>query len=142
MSDRFFIYMNIFVYSINRTEPSKQRIATQLIREAVATRKGVISYQVVQEFLNVALKRFMQPMTTAEAEQYLATVFRPLLAVHSSEELYGEALRLQARYRLSWYDSLMVQAARQAHCTIFYSEDLQHGQRFDSLRVVNPFSAS
>lgn len=142
MSDRFFLDTNIFVYAMNRADPPKQRIAIQLIREAVASRKGVISYQIVQEFLNVALKRFAQPMTPADAEQYLATVLRPLLAVHSSEELYVEALRLHARYRISWYDSLVVQSARQAQCSILYSEDLQHGQKFDNLRVVNPFAAS
>ena len=61
----------------------------------MATRKGMVSYQVVQEFFNVALRRFAQPMTVAEAEQYLGTVFRPLLAVQSSQALYSEAAALE-----------------------------------------------
>ncbi len=113
--------------------------ATQLIRRAVETRKGIISYQVVQEFFNVALRRFAQPMTVAEGEQYLATVFRPLMVVHSSQALYGEALRLSDRYRLAWFDSLIVAAAVEGRCSILYSEDLQHGQRFGDLQVENPF---
>jgi predicted nucleic acid-binding protein len=106
----------------------------------VATRKGVVSYQVVQEFFNVALRRFEQPMTGVEAEQYLGTVFRPLLAVHSSQALFGEALRLKERCRLSWYDSLIVAAAIEAQCGVLYSEDLQHARQFGDLRIENPFS--
>ena len=139
MSGRFFLDTNIFIYSFDRSSPAKARLSTQLIRQAVATRKGIVSYQVVQEFFNVALRRFAQPMTVAEAEQFLAAVFRPLLAVQSSQALYSEALRLKEKHRLSWYDSLIVAAALEAHCGVLYSEDLQHAQRFGDLQVENPF---
>jgi len=139
MNGRFFLDTNVFVYSFDRSLPAKCRRATQLIRQAIASRKGIVSYQVVQEFFNVALRRFAQPMNVAEAEQYLATVFRPLLAVHSSQALYGGALRLCGRYRLAWYDSLVLAAAIEGQCGILYSEDLQHGQRFEGLQVENPF---
>lgn len=139
MSDRFFLDTNIFVYSFDRNAGAKARKATQLIRKALTTGKGIVSYQVVQEFFNVALRRFSQPMKAADAEQYLGSVFRPLLGVHSSQALYAEALRLQARSGLSWYDSLIVAAAIQAQCDFLFTEDLQHGQRFGSLQVANPF---
>jgi predicted nucleic acid-binding protein len=139
MSDRFFLDTNIFVYSFDQSAAAKARKAEQLIRKALTTRKGIISYQVVQEFYNVALRRFSQPMRQADAEQYLATVFRPLLGVHPSPALYAEALQLQAQIGLSWYDSLIVSAAVQAQCDFLLTEDLQHGQRFGSLRVENPF---
>jgi predicted nucleic acid-binding protein len=139
MSDRFFLDTNIFVYSFDQSAPAKARRAAQLIREALTTQKGVISYQVVQEFFNVALKKFSQPMQPADAGQYLIAVFRPLLAVHSSQALFAEALFLHTQSRLSWYDSLIVSAAIQSRCEILFSEDLQHGQRFGSLQVRNPF---
>jgi predicted nucleic acid-binding protein len=139
MSDRFFLDTNIFVYSFDQSAPPKARRAAQLIREALTTQKGVISYQVVQEFFNVALKRFSKPMPAADAGQYLIAVFRPLLAVHSSQAIYAEALFLHAQSGLSWYDSLIVSAAIQARCKILFSEDLQHGQRFGTLQVRNPF---
>src|SRR5579863_8793941 len=120
MNDRFFLDTNVFVYSFDARAPLKARRARQLIRRAVETRKGIVSYQVAQEFFNVALRRFAQPMTVAEAEQYLATVFRPLLAVHSSPALYGEALRLSDRYRLSWYDALILAGAMEAECSVLY----------------------
>ena len=139
MNGRFFLDTNVFVYSFDASAPAKARRATDLIRRAVATGKGIVSYQVVQEFFNVALRRFARPMTVAEAEQYLATVFRPLLAIHSSQAVYVEALRLSERYRLSWYDALIVAAAIAGESTLLLSEDLQHGQRFGDLRVQNPF---
>ena len=139
MNGRFFLDTNVFVYSFDPNAPAKARRARELIRRAVATGKGIISFQVAQEFFNVALRRFAQPMTVAEAEQYLATVFRPLMAVHSSQALYAEALRLSDRYRLSWYDALIVAAAIEGESSILYSEDLQHGQRFGDLRAENPF---
>jgi predicted nucleic acid-binding protein len=139
MSDRFFLDTNIFVYSFDQSSAAKARKATELIREALTTQKGVISYQVVQEFFNVAMRRFSQPMQTADAEQYLSTVFRPLLGVHSSQALYAEALHLHAQSGLSWYDALIVSGAIQARCDLLYTEDLQHGQRFGSLQVRNPF---
>ena len=139
MNGRFFLDTNIFVYSFDRRVPGKAREATRLIRRAIDTRKGIISYQVAQEFFNVALRRFARPMAPAEAEQYLATVFRPLMAVQSSPALFGEALRLASRYRLSWFDSLVVAAGIEGQCDILYSEDLQDDQRFGDLRITNPF---
>jgi predicted nucleic acid-binding protein len=139
MSGRFFLDTNIFVYSFDSSAPRKAERAERLIRQAIRSRGGIVSYQVVQEFFNVALRRFAQPMTFAEAEQYLSTTFRPLLSIHSSQALYGEALQTALKYRLSWYDALVVASAIQGHCEVLYSEDLQHGQHFGPLEVSNPF---
>src|SRR5271165_64010 len=102
MSARFFLDTNIFIYSFDATAPAKAKRAGKLIRQAVDGGEGIVSYQVVQEFFNVALRRFAQPMSTAEAEQYLITVFNPLLAVHSSPALYGKALEIAGKNRLGW----------------------------------------
>jgi len=139
MSDRFFIDTNIFAYTFDEKAPKKAQRSLQLIREAVDTGRGIVSYLVVQEFFNLALRRFPQPMNSADAEQYLMTVFRPLLAIHSSSALYIEGLRIAGKYRLSWYDCLIVSAALQGECSVLYSEDLQHGQKIENLRIENPF---
>ncbi len=139
MNGRFFLDTNVLVYSFDRSAPAKAERAAQLIRRAVETRKGIIGYQVAQEFLNVALLRFARPMTVAEAEQYLATVLGPLMVLHSSRALDGEALRLIDRFRLAWFDSLIVAAAIEGRCSTLYSEDLQHGQRLGDLSIENPF---
>jgi len=139
MSARFFLDTNIFAYTFDTKAPAKAKRAARLIRQAADTGEGIVSYQVVQEFFNVAFRRFSQPMNVAEAEQYLITVFRPMLAIHSSPALYVEALRVTGKYRLPWYDSLIVAAALQAECGILYSEDFQHGRELEGLRIENPF---
>lgn len=139
MSDRFFLDTNLFVYTFDDTAPTKTKKATQLIRRAADTGEGIISYQVVQEFFNVAFRRFAQPMSASEAEQYLITVLRPLLAVHSSPALYFAALRIAERHRIPWYDSLIVAAALEGQCEKLYSEDFQHGRKIEGLHIENPF---
>jgi predicted nucleic acid-binding protein len=142
MSGRFFLDTNIFVYTFDSTASGRADIATELVRRAIKTKTGVVSYQVVQEFFNVAMRRFESPMTASEADQYLAATFRPLLAVHSSPALFSEALRLGSKSRLSWYDSTIVAAAIEAQCDTLYSEDFQHGQRIESVTIKNPFPQS
>ena len=87
----------------------------------------------------MSLRRFAKPMSSADAEQYLSTTFRSLLSVHSSLALYSEALRIGGRFRLSWYDSLIVASALEGQCDVVYSEDFQDGQQFGALTIANPF---
>ena len=140
MSARFFLDTNIFVYSFDASSPKKAAQARKLIRSAIVTRGGIVSYQVVQEFFNVALRRFAKPMSGVDAEQYLSTTFRPLLSVHSSQALYAEALRLAAKFRLPWYDSLIVASAIEGQCDVLYSVDFQDGQQFGGVTITNPFA--
>jgi predicted nucleic acid-binding protein len=139
MSGRFFIDTNLFVYTFDAQAPARAKKAAQLIRRAADTGEGIISFQVVQEFFSVAFRRFPQPMSIADAEQYLITVLRPLLAVHSSPAIYFEALRILEKHRLSWYDSLILAAAVEGQCDKLYSEDFQHGRKIEGLRIENPF---
>ena len=139
MSGKYFLDTNVLIYSFEENDAKKAHRASQLIRQAVATGEGVISYQVVQEFFNFALRRAAYPMTTHEVERYLDRVLRPLLSIHSSPAFYVEALHLHGRYHLAWYDALIVAAALQANCDVLYSEDLQDGQRFGRMQVKNPF---
>lgn len=140
MSGRFFLDTNIFVYTFDGRAPAKARRALQLVRQAAETGNGVISYQVVQEFFNVALRRFTQPMNVADAEQYLITVLKPLIAIHSSPALYLKAIDLTSAGRFSWFDSLIVSAALQAKCDTLFTEDLQHGRTIEGLSIENPFN--
>ena len=137
--DRFFLDTNIFVYSFDPDAPAKSTTAEKLITLGRTSGLGVISYQVAQEFVNVATRRFAETMTPEGLERYLLRVLFPLLKIHSSAELFLQALHLQSVSRLSWYDSLIVAAAVQDGCKTLFSEDLQQGQRFGDLVVRNPF---
>jgi predicted nucleic acid-binding protein len=98
MSGKFFLDTNIFMYSFDARSPGKAANASKLIKRAIETRRGIVSHQVVQEFFNVALRRFAKPMTEPEARRYLSVTFRPLLSVHSSLGLYGDALRVTSQF--------------------------------------------
>jgi predicted nucleic acid-binding protein len=139
MNGRFFLDTNIFAYTFDTKAAGKAKKSSQLIRRAADTGEGIISYQVVQEFFNIALRRFAEPMNVAEAEQYLITVLRPLLAIHSSPAIYFRTLRISEKYRMSLYDSLIVAAALEGQCDRIYSEDFQHGMKIEDLRIENPF---
>ena len=139
----FFLDTNIFVYALLSAEPLKKQRAHQLLEQALASRLGCISYQVVQEFANVALRKFSQRFTVLECKQFIDAAMQPLNRVCSSPELIDLALALQAETRYGFYDSLMLAAALQCGAEVVYTEDLQHGQLVrGSLRITNPFLAS
>jgi len=139
MSDKYFLDTNIFVYSFDPVDPRKARIAEELVTRGVGSRLGVISYQVVQEFMNVSLRQFKATMTVAELELYFFKVLLPMMTIPSSSGLFLEGLRLQAAGQIAWYDSLVVAAAIQGGCEVLYSENMQHGRRFGDLVIQNPF---
>ena len=139
MSARYFLDTNIFGYAAHPAQSAKTRVATKLIEDGLDSGDGIVSYQVVQEFFSLAFRKFPKPMSAFEAEEFLNTVFRPLLAVHSSPALYISALQVYRDSHFSWYDALIVAAAQQANCSILYTEDMQDGRRIGELRIKNPF---
>jgi predicted nucleic acid-binding protein len=139
MSAEFFLDTNILVYSFDAADRAKQEKARSLVESALEHRKGVISYQVVQELLNVATRKFTQPFSPQQAQRYVDTVLEPLCGVFASLPLYRKAIGLQERWRYAFYDSLIIASALESGSPTLYSEDLQHGQAIESLTIVNPF---
>jgi len=139
MSAKSFLDTNVIIYAFDHTHPKKAKIAQRLIADGVTEKRVVISYQVVQEFINVALRRFRVPITHSDLESFVLTALFPMTAVSWSPSLTIQGLRLQAAHQFGWYDSLIVAAALQSGCSVLYSEDLQHGQHFGGLVVENPF---
>lgn len=135
----FFLDTNIFVYSFSTTDPGKRDRSRTLIAEAIETGQGIISSQVVQEFLNVASRKFKTPLKPADCRRYLETVLNPLCRVYPSIELYKEALSVMERWGFGFYDSLIVSAALASRCRILYTEDLSDSQEIRDLKIVNPF---
>jgi len=140
MSAKFFLDTNVFVYSFDTNSPGKASKANELIRKALKERQGVISTQVVQEFLNVAIRKFRKPLTIPDCKQYLSAVLLPLCTVYPDEYLYREALDIQAQTGYSFYDCLILAGADRGGCGIVFSEDLQAGRLVKNLEIVNPFS--
>ena len=139
MSGKVFFDSNILIYAWGPRNAPKASLARDLIAEAVAKTCGVVSYQVLQESLNVALKKFVPVVTADLAAGYMDEVVGALEIVPWSVALCKAALSTRDRYQFSWYDSLIVAAALEANCETLFTEDLQHGQSIETLTVVNPF---
>lgn len=136
---QFFLDTNIFVYTFDDADPEKRQTAQQVVRAALETRKGVISTQIVQEFLNVALHKFRRPMKVSDAQEYLNTVLLPLCHHYPSVAFYERALLIKAETGYSFYDALVVTAALEAGCTALLSEHMQAGRTIQRLTILNPF---
>ena len=139
MSVEFFLDTNILVYTFDETSPAKQARGRELVEDALENRSGVISYQVTQEFLNVATRKFVPPLSADQAQRYLQHVLEQLCSVFSSNDLYRRAIDIHERWRYGFYDTLIIASALQAGCTTLYSEYLHTGQMVESLTIVNPF---
>jgi len=139
MNDNYFLDTNIIIYSLDEENPEKQSVANKLIVEGISNRNAFISYQVVQEFINVATRKFRVPLTIPDARLYVNKVLMPLWEVYPGMELIHSALDISGRWHYSFYDSLIIAAALEVPCRKLYSEDLQHGQTIHSLKIVNPF---
>jgi predicted nucleic acid-binding protein len=139
MNVKSFLDTNIIVYAFDQSSPKKAKIAQRLVADGAADKQAIISYQVVQEFINVALRGFRLVIVKSDLESFVLTALFPMMAISSSPSLMIEALRLHGQHQLAWYDALIVAAALQGGCKVLYSEDMQHGQRFGGLVVQNPF---
>jgi predicted nucleic acid-binding protein len=139
MSAEFFIDTNVLIYHLDNTDERKHQVAELIVRDALTTGNACISAQVVQECVNVALRKSKMALPLEEVRQYLDAVLVPLMQVTANEALYHRALDVQGRWRFSFYDSLIVAGAMAAGCRTLWSEDLQHGQILGSLTVIDPF---
>ena len=139
MSVENFLDSNIFVYLFDETDDRKRETAEHLVQEALENETGCISYQVVQETINVVTRKLNA--TPEKARQILDHVLIPLWRVNPTPELFQRSLGLQNRHKFSFYDSLIVAAALDAGCKTLYSEDLQHGQEIERVTITNPFRA-
>lgn len=139
MSVKAFLDTNIFVYTFDDQDPGKREKARKMVGSALRDRTAIISFQVVQEFLNVATRKFADPLTEADGALYLKQVLNPLCEVHSSIDLYHDALDIQGRWKYGFYDSLILAAALAGDCDLLFTEDLQHGQKIREITIINPF---
>ncbi|HET7570147.1 MAG TPA: PIN domain-containing protein [Gammaproteobacteria bacterium] len=139
MSGEAFLDSNIFIYAFDKTAMQKRELARSLIRQVLRDGAGIISYQVVQEVLNVLTRKVAVPMSAGDAARYLASTLEPLWRVQPSAALLQSGLSIQARYQFGFYDALIVAAALVAGCSRLYSEDLRHGQMINELTIINPF---
>ncbi|MGB7847855.1 MAG: PIN domain-containing protein [Candidatus Acidiferrum sp.] len=136
MNGLVFVDTNVLLYSVDQTDPEKQERAKAWCDWLWKTRRGRLSFQVLQEFYFNVWRRWPVAKGTARLQIADLLSWKPLPA---DGELLHFAWRLQDRFGLSFWDSLIVAAAKASLCRILLSEDFQSGQNIDGLLVVDPF---
>jgi predicted nucleic acid-binding protein len=141
MSGRAFVDTNILVYAHDISTGAKHEQARSLVERLWQQRTGALSTQILQE-LYVSLRRKAgRPLTSPQARDIVADYLRWEVVVNTGESIL-HAIQLEERYQVSFWDALVIHAARECGADVLYSEDLSDGQLYDSVRVVNPFGAA
>lgn len=138
MEDRTFIDTNVFIYAEDDDSPAKQAVARHEIRQLAADERGVVSTQVLVEYVAAARKRL--GLTLTQCRQGVLLIGRFDVALIRPEHVLG-ALDLAAAHSLSHWDALLLKVAASSGCRTLLTEDLQHGQTIDGVTIRNPFPA-
>lgn len=138
MTAAVFVDTNIIVYSRDRGDEQKHRVAAEWMRQLWWEQRGRTSIQALNEFYWVVTRK-LKPAVAAEdawRDVELLLGWKPLAL---DQALIQRARRVEERYKLSWWDAMIVAAAQLQGCTLLLTEDLQHGAMFDGVQVCNPF---
>ncbi|MDY0169535.1 MAG: PIN domain-containing protein [Thermoguttaceae bacterium] len=137
MTGRRLIDTNIAIYAYDSSAGHKQTTAQQVLREAAATREGVISIQVLGECFHATVSR-KNLLPVGKARLALAAL-RQLEVVRVDEAMVDQAINFHERFQLRYWDALIVATAKLSRCGLVVSEDFSDGQDCDGVTVVNPF---
>lgn len=139
MNGLAFFDTNVLVYCDDSSWPEKQNRAIELFTRYQRNGLAVISLQVLQEYYIAATGKLKME---GEAVEFKVGILAQgqVIRMHGADIV--SAIELHRLRRISFWDALIVQAARISGATILYTEDLQHGAKFGSVRVVNPFLES
>ncbi|MBS0449422.1 MAG: PIN domain-containing protein [Proteobacteria bacterium] len=133
-----FVDTNVLVYAIDDQDPGKRDRAREWLAACWKHRCGRLSTQVLNEFYVNVRKKFPGPVSAgdarAEIRRYQA--WRPWLIDHPTVET---AWAVETRYGINYGDALMVAAAQHLGCSLLLTEDLQHDQQIDGVKIVSPF---
>ena len=138
MSARQFVDTNILIYAHDETTGRKHEVASAVVAELWRARAGVVSTQVLQELAVNLRKKVAHPPDDATVRELITDYLAWEVVVNDGRAIL-EALDMQARYKLSFWDALIVQAATASGAAFLLSEDLAEGQTYGDVKVVNPF---
>jgi len=132
MNDKFFIDSNIFLYAFCDKDPAKQKIASQIVNSS-----ATISVQVINEVSSNMLRKLL--FLNSDIKGFIKSCYNRFDVFNLDKNIFINACDIRDKYKISYYDSLIISAALFSKCTILYSEDMQHNQEIEGLKIVNPF---
>ena len=131
-----FFDTNVLVYCTDTTAPEKQAIARALVSQASANGDALVSTQVLIELFNVLTRKQQMPQAHAKT---LVMAYTHWAVVPSDVALVTNSIEKSIQHQLSIWDAMVIEAALRGGAQTLYTEDLTHGQHFESLTVLNPF---
>ncbi|MBV6426140.1 MAG: hypothetical protein KIPDCIKN_00650 [Haliscomenobacter sp.] len=136
MTGKYFLDTNFLVYCFSEDEPEKQAACIRILQEGRGKAHFVLSTQVLAEFAVVMIGKFKQPPAKIKSLIEDLELFE---VVQVDANLIKEAIDIQTIHQLSFWDSMILAAAKNAHCHTVLTEDMQHGARLVGLKLQNPF---
>jgi predicted nucleic acid-binding protein len=137
MADKYFVDTNILIYAHDRTMGVKHERARELVERLWTNGQGVLSTQVLQELCVNLRRKVARPLAPEEIRRLIYDYMSWEVVVNAPEAVI-QALEIEARYKTSFWDALILQAAEQSGATILYSEGLAVKQSYGTVQVMNP----
>jgi predicted nucleic acid-binding protein len=137
MSDKYFVDTKILLYAHDRAAGLKHERARQLIERLWISGEGVLSTQVLQELCINLRRKIARPLPVEEVRQLIHDYLSWEIVVNSPVSVL-QALEIEIRYKTSFWDALVLQAAESSGAAVLYSEDLASGQKYGPIQVINP----
>jgi predicted nucleic acid-binding protein len=138
MTERVFVDTNVLVYGRDASEPTKQKQAMAWLARLWSEKTGRLSFQVLNEFYVTVTNKLQPGMDPQSAREDVRSLlaWRPIPV---DARVVEGAWRIQDRYKLSWWDALIVSAAQASDCRYLLTEDLQENRKMSNVKVINPF---
>ncbi len=136
MVARSFFDSNVLIYADDKADPAKQQRALDLLAEHRRGRTGVVSLQVLQEYFVTVTRKLQVDARIARRKVELLAEFD--VATPEVADILA-AIDLHRLHGFSFWDALILRAAKQAGCSVLFSEDMQEAREVDGVRIVNPF---
>ena len=141
MSGPVFVDTNVLVYAADARDPAKKERAIAWMARLWESGTGRVSAPVLHEYYVTVTRKLTPPMSREQARADIADL-QAWGPVPLDDDVRRQAWSIEDRYSLSWWDALIVAAAQTSRCVALLTEDLQHGQRFDTLDVIDPFQVA
>lgn len=135
---RIFVDTNVLVYAYDLSAGEKHERAQEIVEELWRTRNGCVSVQVLQEFFVNVTRKIPKPLSTAPAKEIVSDLGHWKIHSPSGRDVV-EAIELNERLSLSFWDAMIVRSAASLGCATIYTEDLNPGQSYHGIRAENPF---
>lgn len=139
MADKYFVDTNILIYAHDRAAGQKHTRARQLIERLWTSGEGVLSTQVIQELCINLRRKLAHPLPVVEIHALVQDYLSWEIVINSPDSSLW-ALEIEQRYKVSFWDALILHAAESAGASVVYSEDFSSGRKYGPVQVVNPLT--